>query len=132
MQESSGMQSAAMYIFLRKGTVAYLVALRPIFEVCAREKVYKGREGKEGPMVETGGAIQYSQGDIVVDLAGGQDTTEQEGHPVGDGSRDIGGKQMEGRRCVDGDGKCLGGRRTPFDGIFGHSSWLLGGWGRYR
>ena len=38
-------------------------------------------------MVETGGARQDSQSNLGRDIAGGQETLEQEGQPLGDGSR---------------------------------------------
>ena len=40
VQEAAGTQSEDTYIFRRHGTVAQWVALRPIFEVCARENGY--------------------------------------------------------------------------------------------
>ena len=36
------MKSAMTYIVIRQATVAQWVAVRPIFEVCAGEKGYKG------------------------------------------------------------------------------------------
>ena len=65
----------------------------------------RGGGAKEGPMVETGGSRQYSQGNFGGDLVGGQDTTDREGHPVGDRIGDIGGIWAESRRCGDGDGQ---------------------------
>ena len=38
---------------------------------------------------------------------------DQEGHPVGYGSGDIGGRWVEVWRCGDGDGQFPGGRKTP-------------------
>ena len=42
MLRASGIQTAATYIFLRQGTVAQWVDLRPVFEVYSREKGFKG------------------------------------------------------------------------------------------
>ena len=38
VQEAAGIQSETTYIERRQATVAQRVALRPLFEVCAREK----------------------------------------------------------------------------------------------
>ena len=40
--ESAGTQLAMAYIIRRQATVVQWVALLPLFEVCARETVYKG------------------------------------------------------------------------------------------
>ena len=42
VQEAAGTQSARIYIEKRQATVAQWVALRPLFEVCARDTGYKG------------------------------------------------------------------------------------------
>ena len=42
MQEAAVTQSEITYIGRRQATVAQLVALQPILEVCAGEKGYKG------------------------------------------------------------------------------------------
>ena len=42
MREAAGTQLAMTHIGRRQGTVAQWVALRPIFEVCAGEKVKEG------------------------------------------------------------------------------------------
>ena len=42
MREAAGTQLAMTYIGRRKATVAQWVALRPLLEVCAREKGYEG------------------------------------------------------------------------------------------
>ena len=70
-------------------------------------------------MVETGGARRDDNGNLGGHLVGGQVKTEQEGHPVGDGSGDSGGRWVEGQRCGDGDRRRPGGRRTPCSGSGG-------------
>ena len=40
--EAAGTQSARIYIEQRQATVAQWVALRPLFDVCARETGYEG------------------------------------------------------------------------------------------
>ena len=42
VQEAMGTQSARTYIWILQATVAHLVALKPIFEVCTGEKGYVG------------------------------------------------------------------------------------------
>ena len=42
VREAAGMQSARTYIGIQQATMAQWVALRPLFEVCARETLYKG------------------------------------------------------------------------------------------
>ena len=42
MQEAAGTQSEIIYIVRQQATVSQWVALRSMFEVCAREKGYKG------------------------------------------------------------------------------------------
>ena len=42
--EAEGTQSMRIYIERRKATVAQWVALRPLFEICARETGYEGGE----------------------------------------------------------------------------------------
>ena len=44
----AGMQSAAMYIGHKQGTVSQWVTLRNVVEVCAMEKGYKGGGGGAG------------------------------------------------------------------------------------
>ena len=49
VREALGTQSEMTNIGRRQATVAQLVVLRPLFEVCTREKGYKG-EGGEGSL----------------------------------------------------------------------------------
>ena len=113
VHEAAGMQSMATYIGRRKGKVAQLVALRPIFKFCAIEKGYEGTGDQEGPMVETRGTRRDSQGNLGGYVRGGQDKVDREVPPVGGGSGDNGGRWVVGWRCGDGDGQCPGGRRNP-------------------
>ena len=64
-------------------------------------------------MVVTGGTIRDDMVNLGGYLTRGQDKVEQEGHTVGEGSRDIGGRRAIGWRCGDGDWRHPGGRRTP-------------------
>ena len=43
VQEAAGTKSERIYIEIRKATVAQLVELRPLFEVCTRETGHKER-----------------------------------------------------------------------------------------
>ena len=92
------------------------MALSPIFKVYAREKGYEGGRTQEGLMVASGGAINDSQENLGVDIAGGQDKAKREGHAVGDRSRDIWGSRAGGIIFCDRDGKLPGGWRTPCRG----------------
>ena len=42
LREAAGTQSEIIYIEIWKATVAQWVALRPLFEVCARDPGYEG------------------------------------------------------------------------------------------
>ena len=49
VREALGTQSEMTNIGRRQATVAQLVVLRPLFELCTMEKGYKG-EGREGSL----------------------------------------------------------------------------------
>ena len=69
----AGVQSEAAYIGCRNGMVDKWVALRLIFDVCTREKGYRGGGGaQEGCMVVPVGAGDTAKGNLVVYLTGGQ------------------------------------------------------------
>ena len=86
VMEAEGMKSAATYIEQRNGTVAQWGVLRLMFEVCTRDKGYKGWGALEDTMVAPGVPRSNTQGNLVVeDLAGGKGKAGQEGKPVGNG-----------------------------------------------
>ena len=78
MMGEEGVQLAAMYIGRRQGEVSQWVALRSIFEVCAREQGYEGGGGVVEAVVVTGGARRNFKDNLVGDVAGGVYKAEQE------------------------------------------------------
>ena len=63
-------------------------------------------------MVESGGTRDADQGNLGVNLSGGQEKAVREGHAVGYGIRYIGVRQTEGWIFQDGDRRLPGGQRT--------------------
>ena len=71
MQEAAGTQSEITYIVRQQATVSQWVALRSMFEVCAREKGYKGGWSQEVGLVVTRGDRETTSVHPGRNLAGG-------------------------------------------------------------
>ena len=71
MREAAGRKSEMTQIRIRQETMVQWVVLRPIFQVCSREKGYKGRGEQEGFLVEPRGNIETNSVHLVKNLARG-------------------------------------------------------------
>ena len=70
----SGTQTLQTYLDWRQATFAEWVALRSIFDVCARDTGYK-EGGYPGAVVETGGSGEIDEGRVRRYFGGGKRST---------------------------------------------------------